>query len=90
MFRLPVKNKILYRRHALVMIQSTVRMFLAVRKHRPRYKGLAQVKLLQDELRQMMQIGTYCYTNLLAVSVSTEESCLAEYLHCYDWLTILS
>ncbi|XP_033635781.1 unconventional myosin-VI-like [Asterias rubens] len=52
-----LKNKILYRRHALVMIQSTVRMFLAVRKHRPRYKGLAQVKLLQDELRQMMQIA---------------------------------
>ncbi|XP_071489827.1 unconventional myosin-VI-like [Diadema antillarum] len=52
-----LKNKILYRRAALVKIQSSVRMFIAVRKHRPRYKNLIQVRTLHKELEKMGQIA---------------------------------
>ncbi|XP_038058874.1 unconventional myosin-VI-like isoform X1 [Patiria miniata] len=52
-----LKNKILYRRASLVKMQSMVRMFLAVRKHRPRYRGLMQVRKLQKEFLQMNEIA---------------------------------
>ncbi|XP_041463415.1 unconventional myosin-VI-like isoform X2 [Lytechinus variegatus] len=52
-----LKNKILYRRAALIKIQSTIRMFLAMRKHRPRYKSLMQVRTLSKELNKLAQVA---------------------------------
>ncbi|XP_030850695.1 unconventional myosin-VI-like isoform X1 [Strongylocentrotus purpuratus] len=52
-----LKNKILYRCAALVKMQSTVRMFLAMRKHRPRYRSLKQVNTLSKELDKLAQVA---------------------------------
>ncbi|XP_063243579.1 myosin heavy chain 95F isoform X2 [Bacillus rossius redtenbacheri] len=45
-----LKNKILYRRICLIKIQKTVRMYLAKKKHKPRYQGIAKIKGLQEKL----------------------------------------
>lgn len=45
-----LKNKILYRREALVTIQKTVKMHLARKQHEPRYKGIASLKKLQSQI----------------------------------------
>lgn len=42
-----VKNKILYRREQLVIIQKNVRMYNACKKYRPRYMGVLKIKGLQ-------------------------------------------
>ena len=41
----------LFRREALVMIQKTVRMHLAKKKHRPRIKALVNIKALSGPFR---------------------------------------
>ncbi|CAH2070936.1 unnamed protein product, partial [Iphiclides podalirius] len=48
-----LKNKILYRRECLVLVQSSVRGHLARRRHRPRYRGVAKIRALQGNLAQM-------------------------------------
>ncbi|CAG2059105.1 unnamed protein product, partial [Timema podura] len=52
----PVKNKMLYRKAALVVIQRNVRMHLAQRQHRPRYQGISKIKGLQERLTRMSAI----------------------------------
>ena len=42
-----VKNKIIYRNEARIKIQKTIRMWLAVRKFRPMYRGLTKVTKLR-------------------------------------------
>ncbi|XP_033126279.1 unconventional myosin-VI-like [Anneissia japonica] len=56
---LKLKNKILYRRRALLKMQSTVRMFLAVRRHRPRVKALKQVRTLHSEIVKMEEFAKH-------------------------------
>nr|CAD7423965.1 unnamed protein product [Timema monikensis] len=51
-----LKNKILYRKAALVVIQRNVRMHLAQRQHRPRYQGISKIKGLQERLTRMSAI----------------------------------
>ncbi|XP_006813001.1 unconventional myosin-VI-like [Saccoglossus kowalevskii] len=51
-----LKNKLLYRRAALIKIQSCIRMYNAVKKHRPRYKGLRKVGTLRTQLDSMRKI----------------------------------
>nr|CAD7570088.1 unnamed protein product [Timema californicum] len=51
-----VKNKMLYRKAALVVIQRNVRMHLAQRQHRPRYQGISKIKGLQERLTRMSAI----------------------------------
>jgi myosin-6 len=41
-----LRNKILYRRAALLVLQKNLRMHLARKQHRPRYQGLAAVRWL--------------------------------------------
>ena len=45
-----LKNKIIYRREALIVIQKSVRMHLARRRHAPRYKGILRLKKLQAQI----------------------------------------
>ncbi|RDD45946.1 Unconventional myosin-VI [Trichoplax sp. H2] len=49
--------KIMYRRHHRIVIQKNVRTFLAIRKHRHRYKGMAKVTTLFDLINQMEEIA---------------------------------
>merc|ERR1711892_1171159 len=48
-----LKNKILYRRQALVTIQKTVRMHLAKKRHRPRYQALVKIRNLSGQVKQI-------------------------------------
>lgn len=48
-----MRNKIAYRREALVKIQKTVRGHLARRQHAPRYQGIVKIKGLETQLKQL-------------------------------------
>ncbi|GFU35915.1 myosin heavy chain 95F [Nephila pilipes] len=51
-----LKNKILYRRNNLIVIQKNIRMCLAKRKYRPRYMYIMKIKKLCGRLDAMSQI----------------------------------
>lgn len=53
-----VKNKIIYRRKALIKIQKNVRMWLCKKKYRPRIKAIVKVKRLQTQLEAMEKISS--------------------------------
>ena len=48
-----LKNKIAYRRQALVTIQKTVKMYLAQKKHKPRYQTLVKIRYLHGQVQQI-------------------------------------
>merc|ERR1719192_1366308 len=52
-----LKNKIIYRREALVCIQKNLRMHLAMKQHRPRYLGLKAIKLLGSRVDKIDELG---------------------------------
>lgn len=52
-----LKNKIIYRRHHLLILQKTARMYIAKKQHRPRIKGLVKIKFLQMQLIQIQDIS---------------------------------
>ncbi|XP_043491578.1 myosin heavy chain 95F [Polistes fuscatus] len=52
-----LKNKIIYRRHHLLILQKTARMYIAKKQHRPRIKGLVKIKFLQTQLIQIQDIS---------------------------------
>nr|XP_033326319.1 myosin heavy chain 95F isoform X2 [Megalopta genalis] len=45
-----LKNKIIYRRYHLIILQKTVRMYIAKKQHRPRIKGTLKIKNLRTQL----------------------------------------
>ncbi|KAK3924050.1 Myosin heavy chain 95F [Frankliniella fusca] len=51
-----LKNKILYRRECHVTIQKNIRMYLAKKHHRPRYRGIMKINSLQSMLTRMQEI----------------------------------
>ncbi|XP_072939732.1 myosin heavy chain 95F [Epargyreus clarus] len=48
-----LKNKIVYRRQCLILLQKSVRGYLVRRKHRPRYRAIAKLRTLEPNLQQM-------------------------------------
>lgn len=48
-----LKNKIIYRRQHLIVLQKTARMYIAKKQHRPRIRGIVQIKNLWKQLAQM-------------------------------------
>ncbi|XP_026322263.1 myosin heavy chain 95F [Hyposmocoma kahamanoa] len=48
-----LKNKILYRRECLVKIQKSIRGYLVRRRHQPRYRGIAKIRALTNNLKEM-------------------------------------
>jgi len=48
-----LKNKIIYRREALICIQKNLRMHQARKQHRPRYQGLLSIQNLQSQVNQI-------------------------------------
>eukprot|EP00058_Branchiostoma_floridae_P027074 XP_002612565.1 hypothetical protein BRAFLDRAFT_122181 [Branchiostoma floridae] len=51
-----LKNKILFRRAALIKIQSGFRMMIAMKKHKPRIAGMKKVTTLKKLIGQMHQL----------------------------------
>ncbi|XP_076466820.1 unconventional myosin-VI-like isoform X2 [Babylonia areolata] len=51
-----LKNKIRYRAEQFVMIQKSIRMWMCVRKFKPKYETIQKVKSLQAQLGMMSQI----------------------------------
>lgn len=51
-----LKNKILYRRASLIIIQKTIKMHLTRKKYRPRYLAIIKIKALQEQLKNMSTI----------------------------------
>ena len=55
-------NKLKWRRGELLKVQKTVRMFLAVRKHRPRYEGIRKLKTIDVQIQELRDlVGTMHY-----------------------------
>ena len=50
-----VKNKIIYRRENLIVIQKNVKMHLSRKQHQPRYRGIMKINSLQSMLTRMEQ-----------------------------------
>lgn len=48
-----MKNKIIYRKQALIAIQKTVRGYLTRKRHGPRIKTLRKIVGLQSNLKKM-------------------------------------
>lgn len=53
-----LKNKIIYRREALVTIQKNVKMHLTREKHAPRYKGIMRMKKLQAQIEAIGKMAS--------------------------------
>ncbi|XP_028414571.1 unconventional myosin-VI-like isoform X2 [Dendronephthya gigantea] len=68
-------NKIKFRAKACVTIQKTVKMFLAWKKHQPRYKGMTRIKRLHSRLETMNSIvsGLKTDKNVLTKQISDIE-----------------
>lgn len=52
-----VKNKIIYRKKALIIVQKTVRGYLARKKYGPRIKILRKIHSLDENLKKMNNIA---------------------------------
>lgn len=50
-----LKNKIIYRRQHLIILQKTARMYIAKKQHRPRIKGILMIKNLRTQLVGMKE-----------------------------------
>ncbi|XP_076642841.1 myosin heavy chain 95F jaguar isoform X2 [Halictus rubicundus] len=48
-----LKNKIIYRRYHLIILQKTARMYIAKKQHRPRIKGIMKIKNLRTQFAGM-------------------------------------
>ncbi|XP_048478873.1 myosin heavy chain 95F isoform X9 [Plutella xylostella] len=51
-----LKNKILYRRECLIKIQTAYRGYRVRKQHRPRLRGIAKIRALENNLGQMEQV----------------------------------
>lgn len=52
-----VKNKIIYRRNHLIVIQKMARMYIAKKQHQPRIKGVVKIRNLTSQLSRMEEIS---------------------------------
>ncbi|XP_012276593.1 myosin heavy chain 95F isoform X2 [Orussus abietinus] len=52
-----LKNKIIYRRHHLIVIQKTARMYIAKKQHQPRIKGIVKIRTLKNQLIRLQEIS---------------------------------
>ena len=53
-----LKNKIIYRREALIVIQKSVKMHIARKQHAPRYKGIMRLKTLQTQIERIGKLAS--------------------------------
>lgn len=53
-----LKNKIIYRRQHLIVLQKTARMYIAKKQHRPRIRGIVKIKNLRKQLTRMEETAS--------------------------------
>ncbi|RLU19197.1 hypothetical protein DMN91_007754 [Ooceraea biroi] len=53
-----LKNKIVYRRQHLIVLQKTARMYIAKKQHRPRIRGIVKIKNLRKQLTRMEETAS--------------------------------
>ncbi|XP_053678324.1 myosin heavy chain 95F [Anopheles nili] len=51
-----LKNRIIFRNKSVVLLQKTIRGYLVRKQHQPRYRGIAKIKALEDNLHKMHAI----------------------------------
>merc|ERR1719410_885957 len=68
-----LKNKIIYRREALVCVQKNLRMYLARKQHRPRYLGLQTIKMLSGQVDKIQELGRNLKKKLEEERIAEEE-----------------
>lgn len=75
-----LKNKIIYRRYYLIILQKTARMFITKKQHLPRIKGLVKIKNLQSQLIKMQDISNQlknrdkCIADINQLQIDLENS----------------
>lgn len=52
-----LKNKIIYRRNHLIVLQKNARMYIAKKQHQPRIKGIVKIQNLKNQLTRMQEIS---------------------------------
>ncbi|XP_011152239.2 myosin heavy chain 95F isoform X1 [Harpegnathos saltator] len=52
-----LKNKIIYRREHLIVMQKTVRMYFEKKRHRPRIRGMMKIKNLKKQLIRIEEVA---------------------------------
>lgn len=52
-----IKNRLKYRGKCILMIQKTVRGYLARKTHQPRYRGIMKIRKIHNNLNQLQNIG---------------------------------
>lgn len=52
-----VRNRIKYRNKCVLLIQSTVRGFLARKHHRPRYQGISKINKIRLNAQKTIEIA---------------------------------
>ncbi|KAG7207380.1 hypothetical protein KM043_009038 [Ampulex compressa] len=53
-----LKNKIIYRREHLLILQKTARMYIAKKQHKPRIKGVVKIRNLKNQLVRMEETSS--------------------------------
>ncbi|EDO36037.1 predicted protein [Nematostella vectensis] len=51
-------NKIKFRTQAIIRIQKTVKMFIAVTRHKPRYQGIMKIRRLEVQVDNLAQLAS--------------------------------
>uniref|UniRef100_A0AAG5DWS3 Myosin motor domain-containing protein n=1 Tax=Anopheles atroparvus TaxID=41427 RepID=A0AAG5DWS3_ANOAO len=52
-----LKNRIIFRNKCVVLLQKTIRGWLARKQHQPRYRGIAKIRAVEQNLRKMNTIA---------------------------------
>ena len=64
-----VARKIRYRADSAIKIQKQVRMYLALRKHRPRYQSIRALRALQDRVQTLTALGEPVVQGVVHLSI---------------------
>ncbi|XP_077297660.1 myosin heavy chain 95F jaguar isoform X2 [Arctopsyche grandis] len=68
-----LKNKILYRRECLILLQKSIRGYIVRKQHKPRYKGIMKIKALQINLADMAKVTNELKTDKPIAQKKNEE-----------------
>ncbi|TRY71685.1 hypothetical protein TCAL_03149 [Tigriopus californicus] len=68
-----LKNKIIYRREALVVIQKYARMHLAKKRHAPRFKAIKRLRKLVEQITQIEKMSQNLTKDQAAVKQNAQE-----------------
>lgn len=55
---LTVKNRMKYRQKCILMMQKTIRGYLARKQHQPRYRGIIKINGISADVKKMQEIAS--------------------------------